>query len=335
MKKQALLLAALLVMGGVLAPLSAKDKKEKKPQPVAEKPTLELKSHADTLSYVAGMSLTNGLLPYLKQQFGVSEADMPNFIKGYTEAVSHLKDAGRKAYVAGMQIAQMVNDRMLPSLKADFAPVDSISDSLVYAGFEASLRNDTTKYTSAKAMSAFQEYRAGVEKKKNDAVKAEGEKFLAENAKKPGVVTLPDGLQYKIITKGTGAIPKATDKVEVVYEGKRLDGVVFDATSRHGRKSDVFEAGRLIKGWTEALTMMPVGSKWELYIPYDLAYGTNGAGRDIRPYETLVFTLELVKIDNEAPQSTGAPTKSAAKPVVPTAKKRVAPAAKTPAKKRK
>ena len=81
--------------------------------------------------------------------------------------------------------------------------------------------------------------------------------------------------------------------------------------------------------------MMPVGSKWELYIPYDLAYGTNGAGRDIRPYETLVFTLELVKIDNEASQSTGAPTKSAAKPVVPTVKKRVAPAAKTPAKKRK
>lgn len=328
MKKQALLLAALMVMGGVLAPLSAKDKKEKKPQPVAAQPVLELKSHIDTLSYVAGMALTNGLTNYLKQQYGVTEADMPNFIKGYKEAIGHSKDDGRKAYMAGMQIAQMVNDRMLPSLKTDFAPVDSISDSLVYAGFEAFLRNDTTKYTQAKAIEAFSDYRAAVEKKKNASVKAQGEQFLAENAKKPGVVTLPDGLQYKIITKGTGAIPKATDKVEVVYEGKRLDGVVFDATSRHGRKSDVFEAGRLIKGWTEALTMMPVGSKWELYIPYELAYGERGAGRDIRPYETLVFTLELVKIDNSAPQSTGAPTKSAVK-------KPVAPAAKTPAKKRR
>lgn len=328
MKKQALLLAALMVMGGVLAPLSAKDKKEKKPQPVAAQPVLELKSHIDTLSYVAGMALTNGLTDYLKRQYGVTEADMPNFIKGYKEAIGHSKDDGRKAYMAGMQIAQMVNDRMLPSLKTDFAPVDSISDSLVYAGFEAFLRNDTTKYTQAKAIEAFSDYRAAVEKKKDASVKAQGEQFLAENAKKPGVVTLPDGLQYKIITKGTGAIPKATDKVEVVYEGKRLDGVVFDATSRHGRKSDVFEAGRLIKGWTEALTMMPVGSKWELYIPYELAYGERGAGRDIRPYETLVFTLELVKIDNSAPQSTGAPTKSAVK-------KSVAPAAKTPAKKRR
>ena len=123
-----------------------------------------------------------------------------------------------------------------------------------------------------------------------------GEKFLAENAKKPGVKVLPSGLQYKVIKAGQGEVPKATDEVEVIYEGRLIDGTVFDATSKHGgAKTDKFRAGNLIKGWTEALTTMPVGSKWQLYIPYELAYGERQAGQ-IPPYSTLVFDLELVSI---------------------------------------
>ena len=133
-----------------------------------------------------------------------------------------------------------------------------------------------------------------------------------------------------MLVKGAGPIPKASDKVQVVYEGRTLDGKVFDATANHGKEFDEFAADRLIKGWTEALTMMPVGSKWEIYIPQDLAYGARGAGRDIAPYSALIFTLELkgivpaapkpeqvapatpVQVE-KAPEQTPAPTKGKAK----------------------
>ena len=152
-------------------------------------------------------------------------------------------------------------------------------------GFIAALANDTTFFTS-KAAADFQK----------EALAGAGEKFLAANAKKPGVKVLPSGLQYKVITEGHGEVPKASDEVEVIYEGRLIDGTVFDATSKHGgSKTDKFRANGLIKGWTEALTLMPVGSKWQVYIPYELAYGERQAGQ-IPPYSTLVFDLELVSI---------------------------------------
>ena len=116
---------------------------------------------------------------------------------------------------------------------------------------------------------------------KEAETKAKNEAYLTENGKKEGVVTLPDGLQYRIIRKGDGAVPKETDRVQVAYEGKTIDGKVFDATARHGVESDTFAVNGLIKGWTEALQMMPVGSKWEIVIPQQLAYGARGAGKDI------------------------------------------------------
>ena len=150
--------------------------------------------------------------------------------------------------------------------------------------FIAAISKDTTLFNVESAKKYSNQVLASVDKK-----------WLEENAKKPGVKVLPDGLQYKVITEGHGAIPKATDEVEVIYEGKTTDGKVFDATSKHGKKTDTFNAGNLIKGWTEALTMMPVGSKWEIYIPSELAYGEHRAGQ-IAPYSTLIFTLELVNI---------------------------------------
>ena len=135
---------------------------------------------------------------------------------------------------------------------------------------------------------------------KEAETKAKNEAYLTENGKKEGVVTLPDGLQYRIIRKGDGAVPKETDRVQVAYEGKTIDGKVFDATARHGVESDTFAVNGLIKGWTEALQMMPVGSKWEIVIPQQLAYGARGAGKDIAPYSTLIFTLELKGIEPAA-----------------------------------
>lgn len=131
--------------------------------------------------------------------------------------------------------------------------------------------------------------------------KAEGEKFLAENAKKEGVKTLPNGLQYKVIKEGTGPKPKPTDQVKVHYTGKLLNGTEFDSSSKRGPQPATFGVGQVIKGWTEALTNMPVGSKWELYIPSDLAYGANGSGRTIEPNSTLIFDVELVDIATPPP----------------------------------
>ena len=132
----------------------------------------------------------------------------------------------------------------------------------------------------------------------------QGQEFLAENAKKEGVITTPSGLQYRILREGHGAIPKATDEVTVKYEGRLIDGTVFDSSYTRTPDTNMFRADRLIKGWTEALCMMPVGSKWELFIPQELAYGERAAGK-IPPYSTLIFTLELedLKADTTATEN--------------------------------
>ena len=126
--------------------------------------------------------------------------------------------------------------------------------------------------------------------------KAAGEKFLAENKTKEGIVTTPSGLQYKIITKGTGEIPADSSKVKVNYKGTLIDGTEFDSSYKR-KEPATFRANQVIKGWTEALTMMPVGSKWELYIPQELAYGARETGGPIKPFSTLIFEVELVGIE--------------------------------------
>lgn len=126
--------------------------------------------------------------------------------------------------------------------------------------------------------------------------KTAGAAFLAENAKKEGIVTTASGLQYEVLTKGTGTkSPSATDLVEVNYEGKLLDGTVFDSSYKRG-ESITFPLNRVIAGWTEGLQLMTEGAKYRLYIPSDLAYGTRGAGRDIGANATLIFDVELLKI---------------------------------------
>jgi len=124
----------------------------------------------------------------------------------------------------------------------------------------------------------------------------EGKKFLAENAKREGVVTLPSGLQYEIITKGNGEMPKLTDNVTTHYHGTLINGTIFDSSVKRGQPAS-FPVNGVIKGWTEALQLMPVGSKWKLYVPSDLAYGEQGAGQTIGPNTTLIFEVELLSID--------------------------------------
>lgn len=149
--------------------------------------------------------------------------------------------------------------------------------------------------TPDQANKILQTYFEKLQKEKGSIAKTNGEKFLAENKTKEGVVTLPSGLQYKIIKEGDGVKPKAFDTVKCHYEGKLINGTVFDSSIRRGEPAE-FPVSGVIQGWVEALQLMKVGSKWQLYIPSDMAYGSRGAGQSIGPDETLIFDVELLSI---------------------------------------
>ena len=161
--------------------------------------------------------------------------------------------------------------------------------------FEKTLKGEETKMTSDEARTFVQGYFQKIAKAEGEKNKKEGEKFLADNKTKDGIKVTDSGLQYEVLKEGTGPKPKATDKVKVDYTGKLLDGTVFDSSVERGKPA-TFGVNQVIPGWTEALQMMPVGSKWRIFIPSDLAYGPRGAGKDIGPNSTLIFDVELLGI---------------------------------------
>ncbi len=156
--------------------------------------------------------------------------------------------------------------------------------------------NGTELIKMENANTIFSQFMAENSKKKFAGALEQGEKFLAENGKRPSVKTTASGLQYEVLVDGTGAMPKATDKVTTHYHGTLLDGTVFDSSVQRGQPID-FPCNGVIQGWQEALQMMKVGSKWKLFVPYHLAYGERGAGGSIGPYSTLIFEVELLKIN--------------------------------------
>lgn len=299
------MLALLIAAGSVFNAASAQSKKKDKKGKHNSECKVEcsmapvtLNTPSDTLSYAAGMAMTRGLNDYLANQFGVKEAQMPDFLRGLRKGIENRKDSAFAAYVAGLLISSQVDKSMLPNIVGQFEGTSSpVNPDLLYKGFVAALAKDSTVLKQDAAEKVFEQKQTELKAQKEAEAKAKNEAYLVENKQKEGVVTLPDGLQYRIITKGDGPMPKATDRVQVVYEGKTIDGKVFDATARHGVEFDTFSVGGLIKGWTEALQLMPVGSKWEIVIPQELAYGERGAGRDIAPFSTLIFTLELKGIE--------------------------------------
>ena len=158
------------------------------------------------------------------------------------------------------------------------------------------LEGNQTAISHTEARDIVNKYFAELEEKMNAANIEAGKKFLEENKKREGVVTLPSGLQYEVITEGNvGRYAKATDQVQCHYEGTLIDGTLFDSSIKRGQPA-VFGVNQVIPGWVEALQLMPEGAKWKLYIPSDLAYGAQGAGEMIPPHSTLVFEVELQKI---------------------------------------
>ena len=167
--------------------------------------------------------------------------------------------------------------------------------------FEAGIKDVLEKDVEAKisdnqAQANIQSYFSKKQQKQSESVIEEGINFLRENGKREGVTTLASGLQYEVINDGTGPKPTIEDNVTTHYHGTLIDGTVFDSSVDRGEPAS-FPVGGVIKGWTEALQLMAVGSKWKLYVPYDLAYGERGAGPQIGPYSTLIFEVELISIN--------------------------------------
>ena len=167
--------------------------------------------------------------------------------------------------------------------------------------FEAGIKDVLEKDVEAKisdnqAQAIIQSYFSKKQQKQSESVIEEGINFLRENGKREGVTTLASGLQYEVIDDGTGPKPTIEDNVTTHYHGTLIDGTVFDSSVDRGEPAS-FPVGGVIKGWTEALQLMAVGSKWKLYVPYDLAYGERGAGPQIGPYSTLIFEVELISIN--------------------------------------
>ena len=265
-------------------------------------PKADLKSDVDTLSYAIGMAQTQGLKEYLVGSLGVDTAYMADFIKGLNEGANAGDNKKQAAYYAGIQIGQQISTRMIKGINHEIFGDDStktISMKNFMAGFVSGTTGKGGLMTVDSAQNVAQTMMQAVKAREMEKTygpnKEAGEKFLAANAKKDGVKTLPSGVQYKVIKEGTGAIPADTSLVKVHYEGRLINDTIFDSSYKRGEPT-TFRANQVIKGWTEALTHMPAGSVWEVYIPQELAYGER-AQRNIDPFSALIFKIELLEVN--------------------------------------
>ena len=268
-------------------------------------PKANLKSDVDTVSYAIGMAQTQGLKDYLVGRLGVDTAYMDDFIKGLNEGANAGDDKKKAAYYAGIQIGQQVSNQMIKGINHELFGSDStktISLKNFMAGFVSGTTGKGGLMTVDSAAQLAQAMMKTIKAKTLETEfgpnKKAGEDFLKANAKKEGVKTLPCGVQYKVIKEGKGAIPTDTSMVKVNYEGKTLEGKVFDSSYERNQPAE-FRVNQVIKGWTEALCRMPAGSEWEVYIPQDLAYGERQQGEDIKPFSMLIFKIELLEVDKK------------------------------------
>ncbi len=297
MKKMLILALVILTSASFcLAETGKKDKKKKKNEATQVLAPVNLTSKTDSMSFAMGMEATNGLIPYLTGQLGVDTTYMGKFIEGFTDAIDSLKNNKEiVAYGAGINIAQMVGKNMIGQASKSVAGIiDEVDGDMFKQGFLAALRKDFAHFNDSTAAA----FVAGKHEEYTKTLRQKGEQFLAENAKKEGVKTLPSGLQYKVLREGNGPIASKDNEVEVKYEGRLIDGTIFDSSYERNPQTTKFRPTQVIKGWTEALTMMPEGSMWELYIPQTLGYGERQAGK-IPPFSTLIFKVELVKVINK------------------------------------
>ena len=232
--------------------------------------------------------------------------NISEFLNGVKEGLD--APESKAAYMAGVSVGGQIAKQMMPGMIQQIYGADAkekFNNDIFLAAMATAMKQG--KFAVSDPSTVFnmkmQEAQSKAQVKQEEDMKkeyapqiAEGEKFLAENKTKEGVVTLPDGLQYKIVKEGNGPKPTESDVVKVHYHGTLLDGTVFDSSVER-KEPATFNVNRVIKGWTEVLQLMPTGSKWIVYIPYDLAYGARGGGEKIKPFSTLIFEVELLEVN--------------------------------------
>ena len=264
-------------------------------------PKATLSDKVDTLSYTMGLAQSRGLKDYMVNRLGVDTTYMAEFVQGILAGATGKANPKQTARQSGMQIGQQVAEQIIPGISHEAFGEDStkvLSLKNFLAGFIAGTTEKDMTMTHADAEQTAQRLMDEFHKESmmaefGDNMKA-GEAFMDSIAKTPDVVKTPSGLCYKIITLGKGKVPAKTDRVKVNYRGTLIDGTEFDSSYKRNEPA-TFRANQVIPGWTEALTMMPVGSHWMLYIPQDLAYGERNQGT-IKPFSTLIFDVEVLEI---------------------------------------
>ena len=265
-------------------------------------PKADIKNDVDSLSYSIGMAQTQGLKEYIVNRLGVDTAYIDEFVKGLIEGANSGDDKKRVAYYAGIQIGQQVSQQMIKGINYEVFGNDStktISLENFMAGFVSGTNGKGAVMTMEQAQETanrkMQEVKAKALEERYGGYKKENEEFMANIAKKEGIKALANGVYYEVINEGTGAVPADSNRVKVHYEGKLINDTIFD--SSYSRKEPTtFRCNQVIPGWTEALTHMPVGSTWMVYIPQDQAYGAREAGK-IKPFSALKFKIELLSIE--------------------------------------
>ena len=288
MKKQNIFLATAVTLIFALAACNGGGISTKLPQ---------LKTEADSLNYAFGLANGNDMKMMLAQDSDSVDYKVGRFIAGLKEGLAGTPDENPQFAEVGGQVGGWLNQQKTAGLMGDSTL--KINYDMIKQGMINAIKGQKTNMTAEQA----QEY---VQKVMNDrqavrmmekygANKAAGEKFLADNKSKPGIQTTASGLQYEVIKEGTGVKPTASDLVKVHYEGKLTNDTIFDSSIKRGEPTE-FYVNQVIKGWTEGLQLMSVGSKYRFYIPQDLAYGANENNPQIPPFSTLVFDVELLEI---------------------------------------
>ena len=266
----------------------------------AQAPKATLKTDVDSLSYAIGISQTQGLKDFLAQR--MDTAYIAEFLKGVNDAANKTSKKD-EAYVLGLQIgSQMAGPQAIKGMNHQLFADDStmtVNKGDILAGVFAGVLNKDMKMRPEEAQVLIQKMMESIKgkaaEKKYADNKAAGEKFLAENGKKDGIITTKSGLQYQVLREGNGKAPKATDQVECHYEGTLIDGTKFDSSYDRGQTA-TFPLNQVIAGWTEGLQLMTEGAKYRFFIPYQLGYGERGAGASIPPFSALIFDVELVAV---------------------------------------
>ncbi len=263
-------------------------------------PNASLRSDVDSLSYAIGVQIADEFNQYdaLTQTFGVDSAYLSDFVRGISDCVSSTDEKKQNAYMAGMQVANIILQRYLPQSNQQFFGEDStqqVSKENVIAAFTDIVMKKTGMLTSEQAQQIQASFTEKQNEKRFGDNRRAGEEYLAQLAQNDSVQKTASGLMYKVITQGTGATPADTSRVKVDYEGRLIDGTVFDSSIQRGEPAE-FAVNQVIAGWTEALKLMPAGSEWELYIPQELAYGSQQAGPQIKPFSALVFRVKLLEV---------------------------------------